>query len=69
MIPVRAAPDTATCWDRLIRGGYFEEVLAHEPAAVLDAIRRDAVESLERYRRGEDIRVMSEVICAITERL
>jgi hypothetical protein len=68
MVPSRVATDTATCWDDLIGGSYLEQMLAQEPQEVLDAIRRDAAESLERYRRGEDILVMSEVICSIAER-
>jgi hypothetical protein len=49
-------------------GSPLEQTLAQEPPAVVEAIRRDAVESLERYRRGEKIRVMSHVICSVAER-
>jgi ubiquinone/menaquinone biosynthesis C-methylase UbiE len=68
MIPAREAPDAATCWERLIRGSPLEQMLAQEPPEVVEAIQRDAVESLERYRSGDEIRVMSEVICSVAER-
>ena len=68
MIPAREAPDAALCWERLIRGSPLEQMLAQEPAEVVEAIQRDATESLERYRSGDAIRVMSEVICSVAER-
>jgi hypothetical protein len=68
MIPAREAPDAALCWERLTRGSPLEQMLAQEPAEVVEAIERDATESLERYRNGDEIRVMSEVICSVAER-
>jgi len=68
MIPAREAPDATTYWEFLIRGSPLGRMLAKEPPEVVEAIQRDAIESLERYRNGDEIRVMSEVICSVAER-
>jgi hypothetical protein len=68
MIRAREGSDAALSWERLIRGSPLEQIMAQEPAEVVQAIERDAHESLERYRSGDEIRVMSEVICSVAER-